>query len=105
MIDVSKSELVFSYEASDLQDIKKCLTTLYNTKESSVPLNRTFGLNRSYLDKPLPIAKNEFALEVIEKTEMFEPRARVREVTFIHDEREGKVYPIIHLEKGDDMDE
>lgn len=104
MISTDNIQLTFDYTSSEIGNIKRCLATLYSTKEGSQPLDRKFGLNNSFMGKPLPVAKNEFALEVVEKTELYEPRVKVSEITYHHDEKEGVMYPTIHLEKGDEIE-
>lgn len=64
------------------QEIIRCLNTLYSTVEGTQPMDREFGLSIDCVDKPLPIAKNLYTLDVIEKTEKYEPRVEVSDVTF-----------------------
>ena len=106
MISTDEIRLSFNYDCLEVEDIKRCLSTLYSTKEGSQPLDRSFGLNCSFVGKPIPVAQNELALEIVEKTEKYEPRVTVTEVTYEYDETEGTIYPTVHLEKGDeDIDE
>lgn len=100
MIDVGSIELHFDYNSSDAEDISRCLRTLYATRAGSQPLNRDFGLDWGFIDKPLPVAQQEFALEVILKTKKYEPRVKVKEVTYKLDGTSGKMRPVISLTKG-----
>ena len=53
-----------------------------------------------FMDHPVNIAKNMFALEVIEKTRAYEPRAAVEKVEFSGG-GEGQLIPVIHVKRGD----
>lgn len=68
---------------------------LYSTMEGSQPLDRNFGLKSDFLDKPLPVAQNLFTLEIVKKTDIYEARVKVSEVTF--DIKDEKVFPIVHI--------
>ena len=102
MIDVGNIEIRFDYESPKDADISRCLMMLYTTKEGSQPLDREFGLKWDFIDKPLPVAKQEYAFEVIRKTRKYETRVRVKEVTYQFDEESGKMKPIIMLVKGEE---
>lgn len=84
---------------TELEDISHCLKNLYSTRAGSIPLNRDFGLSWSALDQSTPDCQSDFALEVIAKTDKYEPRVLVTEVTFETD-GDGRVVPTIHIEKG-----
>lgn len=101
MIDTSKIMLQFNYESPELTEIRRCLSTLYGTRAGSQPLDRAFGMDWSFLGLPLPAAENAFALEVVEKTERYEPRVQVAEVQFREDTKSGALYPVILLERSD----
>lgn len=101
MIDTSGIQLDFDYNSPEIEDIRRCLTTLYTTHEGEQPLDRSFGLNADFLSEPMPVAQSKFALEVVRKTAIYEPRVRVKEVTYTQDETEGRIIPKVHLAKGE----
>lgn len=103
MIDTD-AVMQFDFSSPEVSDIRRCLTMLYTTREGAQPLDRNFGLNRSFMDKPLQVAQNEYALEVVRKTAIYEPRVNVSGVTFESDIKTGRIIPTIHLAKGDDED-
>lgn len=105
MINTDGVEIVFSYYEKDAHEIIRCLKTLYTTVEGTQPLDRKFGLSREFLGQPIPVAQNMYRIEVIEKTDIYEPRVKVSEVTFNVNAEEGEIYPVIKLEKGDEDDE
>ena len=100
MIDLSKVSIVFDFEGDELDDIKRCLTTLYSVKEGAQPLDRSFGINNSFLGKPMLVAQNECSLEIIEKTEIYEPRVQVNEITYQFQSSDGILVPTVILSKG-----
>ncbi len=84
----------------ETESIQRCLETLYSIREGEQPLNRGMGLNMDFLDQPVNVAKNMFALEVIEKTRAYEPHAAVEKVEFAVG-GEGQLIPVIHVKRGD----
>lgn len=106
MIDTSEIELEFSgYTQEEVRDIEECLRILYSTKAGTMPLDREFGIDMSCLEKEIGPAKSEFVIEVIAKTDTYEPRVKVSEVTFETDIKTGILCPRIRLEKGDEGNE
>lgn len=81
-IDLDHIRVTFDYSSGEEEDIRRCLETLYQTPEGTCPLDREFGLSQDLVGLPLDVAQNEFALEIIEKTEKYEPRANIKEILF-----------------------
>lgn len=102
MIDVEQIEIRFDYHSPEAEDITRCLQTLYATREGSQPLDRKFGVSWDFIDKPLPVAKAEYAFEVIRKTREYESRVKVKEVTYEVVAKSGLLRPVILLVKGDE---
>ncbi len=92
-----------SGDISSLDDIARNLSNLYSAREGSIPLNRNFGLDWGILSSPTPECESEFTLDVISKTEEFEPRVIVTEVTYEYDGN-GKVIPTIYFEERGEED-
>lgn len=90
----------FDYSSPETEDIRRCLFALYQTVAGTQPLDREFGLNIDFLDYPSPIAKNMYALEVIAKTETYEPRAAVLSVTYQESDPEV-LLPVILIGRGE----
>lgn len=101
MIDISNIKFRFDYDSPEAEDILRCLQTLYSTRKGSQPLDRDFGLDWGFIDKPLPVAQQEFAFEVIKQTRIYEPRVKIQEVTYVINELSGKMEPVIALTKGE----
>lgn len=73
---------------TEIEEILQNIRTILKTRVGSVTLDREFGVSWEHIDKPLPIAKALLTAEVIEKIELYEPRARVESVDF--DETQGE---------------
>ena len=73
----------FNYlEASKLEEMQRCLAMLYGTPAGSCPGDREFGLDMDCLDCPEGVARNQLALERIEKTRRYEPRAEIVKIEY-----------------------
>lgn len=99
----------FSYlSATELEIIKRNLECLYSTVEGTCPGDRSFGLDQSFESYPVNVAQNLFALEVIEKTEEYESRAEILDISFSYEE-DGNMTPNITIglkdTEEDDEDE
>lgn len=99
--------IAYNIDYSDLDaDIVRCLNTLYSTRAGSQPMRREFGIDYDgVVGYPLDVAKNKLALEIIEKTEIYEPRVTVTSVEYSGDASEGRLIPIIHIVKAGETDE
>lgn len=108
---VSEIQMVgFDYlNSTEQQEIKRNLELLYTTAEGTCPGDRSFGLDMSFESYPVAAAQNMIALEVIEKTELYEPRAEVKNIRFLNKE-DGCLMPVITVgprdpDEEDDEDE
>lgn len=84
-MDLSNIEIAFAYGIGDNaleREITRNVRTILTTPVGTCPLYRDFGVDVTMLDKPMDVAKNLYAVAVIEAVERFEPRVRVQEVIF-----------------------
>ncbi len=82
--------------ASKLQQVRMVLTTIKGT----VPLDRTFGLSMTFLDRPLPHAMAEYTGEAIAEVQAQVPGVTVEKVDFTPDTVgavDGRLYPVVTL--------
>ncbi len=104
----NKSEVLmdsFDYlDATGLEEIQRNLGCLYGTAEGTCPGDRHFGIDQSFESYPLNVAQNMFALEVIEKTEEYESRAEILDISFSYEE-DGNMTPRITIGLKDSEDE
>lgn len=100
---MEEAKIIFRKTTSEDDEIIQGLRTLYTTPEGTIPLDRSFGLNQDFVGYPTEIAKNMYALEVINKTENYEPRVEV-DVSF-EDSEDGEIIPVISISKIEEGDE
>lgn len=75
------------------QNVKFCLLTEYR----SVPLDREFGIDFTFVDKPIPVAELMLAQEVMAKIALYEQRAQFQTVDFRGDAIQGKLNPDVSI--------
>lgn len=82
-MEINLKDIKFEASGNDeiLQNIKVICTTIAGT----VVFDREFGIDHSILDMPTEIAKARLTGEYITKISMYEPRAKVKEITFESD--------------------
>lgn len=84
-MDLSGIEISFNYGDSseaERKEIIRNVQTILTTPIGTCPLYRDFGLDVTYLDYPMDLAQNIFAVAAMEAVERWEPRVIVTEVTF-----------------------
>lgn len=94
------------FTPTEMEDISKCLENIFSIPAGSIPLSRRLGLEWVNLSQNPENMENDYAVEIVEKVEEFEPRVSVSDVAFSHD-ADGMAQVIVHLEKGrgDGMDD
>lgn len=63
-------------------ELKRTLTTLFSTRAGSQPADRDFGISWECLDEAPEAAESLFYLEAVRKTEKYESRVKIRDITF-----------------------
>jgi|GEM_PF-618559 phage baseplate assembly protein W len=76
-------------ESEEINDILWCLRNLFSVPEGSMPLARGLGLKWSVLSDVPEDLENDFATDLVEKVQTFEPRVEVLNVEFTHDTDNG----------------
>lgn len=94
----------FSFKSAEnsevMQDIMRCLNNIIAVPEGSLPLMRGLGLDWDVVSDLPEELENEYATDLIEKVEEWEPRVSVENVEFEHD-GEGGVKVNIELGRGE----
>lgn len=91
----------FNYlNASVLEEVQRNLLLLYETAEGTCPGDRSFGLDQKFVDCPVNVAENLFALEVIEKTGLYEKRAEIADISYRQAEN-GNLTPKVSIRLKD----
>ena len=87
-MEIASIQVAFEYgtgdNALDREIVRNC-EMIMATPVGSSPLYRDFGVDTSMLDKPMDLARNLYAVAVMEAVERWEPRARVQAVTLTPD--------------------
>ena len=102
-MDLSGIEISFEYGDSteaERKQIVRNVQTILTTPLGTCPLYREFGLDVSYLDHPLDLAQNLFAVAAMEAVERWEPRVRVISVSFVADGTEGRMKAKVVIADG-----
>lgn len=90
-IDIKSLEIDFKATGTD--EIYQNLKVIFTTQSGTVALDRDFGIDFSVVDLPLQQAKAALTIEYIEKVKKYEPRVRVKQVTFKVNGTEGVLKP------------
>lgn len=85
----------FAPEA-EAAEILQNVRTILETVKGSVPLDRDFGIDASYLDLPMGEAKAKLISEIIKAVKKYEPRAAVTEISFTGAE-DGTLIPKVQV--------
>lgn len=85
-------QLEYTFTGDYLAELDRQMALLLSTREGTMPLDRSFGLNMDFVDMPPETAKSLYAAEVTEKVAKFIPTVRVKEITWNRTES-GKLNP------------
>lgn len=69
--------LEYTFASEALAELNRRIMLLLTTPIGTIPLDREFGTDWSFLDMPSGMAKSLFAAEVAEKIQIFFPEVRV----------------------------
>ena len=79
---VSEKEGVNFAPDTEVEEILQNVRTILSTIKGSVPLDRDFGVDASYLDRPINVAKAMLSSEIIKAIRNYEPRVTITAVDF-----------------------
>lgn len=85
-------QLEFTFADNSMAELDRQLSLLLSTREGTMPLDREFGINQDFVDKPPELAKSLYVAEVTKKIPRFIPAVRVDSVTWLPTES-GKIIP------------
>lgn len=85
--------------ASVVLEVLQNVKTLLNTKKYTIVLDRNFGIDNSFIDKPIETAKALFRVSIIEAIRKYEPRAEVLSIEFrnSNDDLSYKITPVVEV--------
>lgn len=84
--------LAYTFASDALAELDRKITLLLTTPVGTMPLDREFGTDWSFLDMPSEMAKSLFAAETAEKIQTFIPEVRVDAVEWTVSE-DGTLIP------------
>lgn len=77
----AQNEINFA-PANIIEEVAQNVRTICATPKYSVPMDRLFGIDAAILDRPTPKAIAQFQAELIQAIRKFEPRCKVKKVSF-----------------------
>lgn len=72
--------IVANFDAEGRERLLQQLNILLSTPVGTVPFDRDFGVDMSFLDMPVPEAKNSFLTQAAEKMEIYIPQLQLESV-------------------------
>ena len=89
-------KIVFEKNLTNKESILRQLSILYGTRTGEQALDRNFGLDWSFFDQPIEVAKAMLSAEIITKTNTYVPMVEVSEIEFNAD-MTGNLTPIVSV--------
>lgn len=86
--------------ATGLTGLAQEIRTVLATRKGTVPLDREFGLDWSFVDRPMQEAQPRYVAEVARQIEKYVPRVQVLSVTFkpLSDgAMDGALFPVVRV--------
>ncbi|MCI2105397.1 MAG: hypothetical protein LKK00_01570 [Intestinimonas sp.] len=90
--DLFDFKLEYTFTGDWLAELDRQISLLLSTRAGTMPLDRKFGIDMDFLDRPPEIAKSLYTAEVTKKVAAFIPTVRVQEITWTLTES-GKLNP------------
>ena len=92
-------KIVFEKNLTNKEAILRQLSVLYGTRAGEQALDRSFGLDWSFLDQPQEVAKAMLSAEIITKTSTYVPSVAVSSIDFTADIN-GHLTPTVSVEEA-----
>lgn len=92
-------QLEYTFQDDKLAELDRQLALLLSTQEGTMPLDREFGIQMNFVDKPPEVVKSLYTAEVAKKVPQFIPWVRVYEVTWSHGEQ-GHIKPKVVITRA-----
>ncbi len=91
--------LEYTFQDDKLAELDRQLALLLSTQAGTMPLDREFGIQMNFVDKPPEVVKSLYTSEVTKKVPQFIPWVRVYEVTWSHGEQ-GHIKPKVVITRA-----
>ena len=92
-------KLEYTFEDNKLAELDRQLALLLSTKAGTMPLDREFGIQMDFVDKPPEVVKSLYTAEVTKKVPQFIPWVRVYEVIWGYGEQ-GHIKPKVVITRA-----
>lgn len=86
-----------NFWATEYDEILQNVRVILSTPVGSVPFDREFGVDFDIVDLPMERAKNKITVEFIKKIKRYEPRVKVKKITFEYNGNSGILWPKVVL--------
>lgn len=96
-IVIDNNALQINFSATGPEEILQNIKTILTTPAGTVPFDRDFGIDWGIVDLPIREAKAKLTVEYIEKIRKYEPRAKVKQITFDAN-AEGQLIPKVVID-------
>lgn len=95
IVDPSELIQINLFPTNTVDEVLQNVYVILSTPLGSVPLARNFGIDTSYVDRPITIAKT-MAVAAVHAALASEPRAEIKNITFTAD-NSGKLIPKVEV--------
>ena len=95
---INHIKIIFEKNLTHKETILRQLSVLYGTRTGEQALDRSFGLDWSFLDHPPEVAKAMLSAEIITKTNTYVPSVSVSSIDFAADIN-GNLTPTVSVEE------
>jgi phage baseplate assembly protein W len=79
------------------QDVVRCLYVLFNSRVGELALDRDFGIDWSFVDLPIHLAKMRITMELTTKMKKYETRCDLKEIQFETNDLSGDLVATVFL--------
>ena len=86
--------------ASVTVEVMQNVRTILSTRKGSVPLDRDFGIDFTWIDQPISVARMRCQMAIIDAIEKYEPRAEIEQIEWsekTEDAMDGKTMPKVSI--------
>ena len=80
MVTILSSAEEINWKAVGTGQIRNCVLALLKTRLGEIPFNRGVGIDTDYIDTPMKDAMGAITNDVMEIIDVFEPRAKVKDI-------------------------
>jgi uncharacterized protein len=92
------------FGATGLKEIAQNVKIILTTPIWSVPLDRLFGMDFSFIDEPNPtVVQNTIMVEVLQQLGTYEPRVQALGISYESDPLSGHLIPSVQIRRVADL--